>query len=52
MRPRVGAELWRQSGETRGDELDTHIAVTHLMPPEYSPIGGAVALSVALVKPD
>jgi choline dehydrogenase-like flavoprotein len=29
-----------------------HIAVTHLMPPEYSPTGGAIALSVAVVKPD
>jgi choline dehydrogenase len=52
MRPSVGAFLWRQSSEARGDELDMHIAVTHLMPPEYSPTGGAVALSVAVVKPD
>ena len=29
--------------EARGDELDMHIAVTHLMPPEYSPTGGAIA---------
>src|SRR5207237_1247055 len=41
MRPSVGAFLWRQSSEARGDELDMHIAVTHLMPPEYSPTGGA-----------
>jgi choline dehydrogenase len=52
MRPSVGAFLWRQSSEARGDELDMHIAVTHLMPPEYSPTGGAIALSVAIVKPD
>jgi choline dehydrogenase len=52
MRPAVGAFLWRQSSEVRGDELDMHIAVTHLMPPEYSPTGGAIALSVAVVKPD
>jgi choline dehydrogenase len=52
MRPSVGAFLWRQSSEARGDELDMHIAVTHLMPPEYSPTGGAIALSVAVVKPD
>jgi choline dehydrogenase len=52
MRPAVGALLWRQSSEARGDELDTHIAVTHLLPPEYSPTGGAIALSVAVVKPD
>jgi choline dehydrogenase-like flavoprotein len=44
--------LWRQSSEARDDELDTHIAVTHLLPPEYSPTGGAIALSVAVVKPD
>jgi choline dehydrogenase len=52
MRPAVGAFLWSQSTEARGDELDMHIAVTHLMPPEYSPTGGAIALSVAVVKPD
>jgi choline dehydrogenase len=52
MRPAVGAFLWRQSSEASGDELDMHIAVTHLMPPEYSPTGGAIALSVAVVKPD
>jgi choline dehydrogenase len=52
MRPAVGALLWSQSGEARGDELDVHIAVTHLLPPEYSPTGGAISLSVAVVKPD
>src|SRR3954447_4482006 len=52
MRPAVGALLWRQSSEARGDDLDTHIAVTHLLPPEYSPTGGAITLSVAVVKPD
>ncbi|HWF56249.1 MAG TPA: GMC family oxidoreductase N-terminal domain-containing protein, partial [Solirubrobacteraceae bacterium] len=52
MRPAVGAFLWRQSSEARDDQLDMHIAVTHLMPPEYSPTGGAIALSVAVVKPD
>lgn len=52
MRPAVGAFLWTQSAEAHGDELDMHIAVTHLMPPEYSPTGGAIALSVAVVKPD
>jgi choline dehydrogenase len=52
MRPSVGALLWMQSSEARDDQLDIHIAVTHLMPPEYSPTGGAIALSVAVVKPD
>jgi choline dehydrogenase len=52
MRPAVGALLWIASSEARGDDLDLHIAVTHLMPPEYSPTGGAIALSVAVVKPD
>jgi choline dehydrogenase-like flavoprotein len=52
MRPAVGALLWRPSSEARGDELDVHIAVTHLLPPEYSPTGGAITLSVAVVKPD
>ncbi|HEY1594447.1 MAG TPA: GMC family oxidoreductase N-terminal domain-containing protein, partial [Thermoleophilaceae bacterium] len=52
MRPAVGALLWTQSSEARGDELDIHVAVTHLLPPEYSPTGGAITLSVAVVKPD
>src|SRR6201995_3409005 len=52
MRPAVGALLWMQSSKAQGDQLDIHIAVTHLMPPEYSPTGGAIALSVAVVKPD
>ncbi len=52
MRPAVGAFLWRQSSEARGDELDMHIAVTHLLPPQYSPTGGAITLGVAVVKPD
>jgi choline dehydrogenase len=52
MRPAVGAFLWRQSSEASGDELDMHIAVTHLLPPQFSPTGGAIALSVAVVKPD
>jgi choline dehydrogenase len=52
MRPSVGALLWTQSSEAHDDQLDIHIAVTHLMPPQYSPTGGAIALSVAVVKPD
>jgi choline dehydrogenase len=52
MRPAVGALLWTASNEARGDELDLHIAVTHLMPPQYSPTGGSIALSVAVAKPD
>lgn len=51
-RPAVGALLWSRSGDARGDELDMHIAVTHLMPGELSPTGGAIVLSVAVVKPD
>jgi choline dehydrogenase-like flavoprotein len=52
MRPAVGALLWTHSSEASGDELDIHVAVTHLIPPEYSPTGGAISLSVAVVKPD
>jgi choline dehydrogenase len=52
MRPAVGALLWTASDGARGEELDVHIAVTHLMPVEYSPTGGSIALSVAVVKPD
>jgi choline dehydrogenase len=52
MRPAVGALLWTQSSEAHGDQLDIHIAVTHLLPPQFSPTGGAISLSVAVVKPD
>jgi choline dehydrogenase-like flavoprotein len=52
MRPSVGSLLWFSSSEARAEDLDLHMAVTHLMPPEYSPTGGAIALSVAVVKPD
>jgi choline dehydrogenase len=52
MRPAVGALLWTPSSEARVGELDIHIAVTHLLPPEFSPTGGAISLSVAVVKPD
>jgi choline dehydrogenase len=52
MRPAVGALLWTQSSEAHGDQLDIHIAVTHLLPAQFSPTGGAISLSVAVVKPD
>jgi len=52
MRPALGALLWRQSSEADGDELDLHMAVTHLLPPELSPTGGAITLSTAVVKPE
>jgi choline dehydrogenase len=52
MRPAVGALLWWQSSEARDDQLDMYVAVTHLLPPEYSPTGGAIVLSTAVVKPD
>jgi choline dehydrogenase len=52
MRPAVGALLWTPSSEAHDDQLDIHIAVTHLLPPQFSPTGGAIALSVAVVKPD
>jgi choline dehydrogenase len=51
MRPAVGALLWLPSSEAGDEQLDVHIAVTHLLPPEYSPTGGAITLSVAVVKP-
>src|SRR3954462_11192281 len=52
MRPAVGALLWTPSSEARDDQLDIHVAVTHLLPADYSPTGGAITLSVAVVKPD
>ena len=52
MRPALGALLWLSSSEAREDQLDLHITATHLTPPEYSPTGGAVTPSIALVKPD
>jgi choline dehydrogenase len=52
MTPKVGALLWLASSEAHEDQLDLHITATHLTPPEYSPTGGAVTPSIALVKPD
>jgi choline dehydrogenase len=52
MRPALGSMLWTRTSEAREDQLDLHITVTHLMPPQFSPTGGAITLSVALVKPD
>jgi choline dehydrogenase len=51
-RPATGGLLWTASTEARGEELDLHITATHLMPPEYSPTGGAITFGVALVAPD
>jgi len=51
-RPATGGLLWIASSEATGDELDLHITATHLMPPEYSPTGGAITFGVAIVAPD
>jgi len=52
MRPALGALLWHGSSEAGDEELDLHMAVTHLLPPEFSPTGGAIVLSTAVVKPE
>src|SRR6202008_3529740 len=52
MRPGVGAFLWARSPGARGDPVDIPMAVSHPLPPEYTPTGGAIARSVAVVKPD
>jgi choline dehydrogenase len=51
-RPATGGLLWIASSEAKGEELDLHITATHLLPPEYSPTGGAVTFGVAVVAPD
>jgi choline dehydrogenase len=51
-RPATGGLLWTASSEARGEELDVHITATHLLPPEYSPTGGAITFGVAIVAPD
>jgi choline dehydrogenase len=52
MTPAVGSLLWTASGEASGDELDLHVAVTHLMDGSLSPTGGAIVLLPALVQPE
>jgi GMC oxidoreductase len=44
------AILLRSGVGPAADLAQLGIAVTHLMPPEYSPTGGAIALSVAVVS--
>lgn len=52
MVPAVGSLLWTASSEAVGDELDLHVTVTHLLPGELSPTGGAVVLAAAVVLPE
>jgi choline dehydrogenase len=51
-RPATGGLLWTASSEATGQELDLHVTATHLLPPEYSPTGGAITFGIAVVAPD
>jgi choline dehydrogenase len=52
MEPAVGSLLWTASSEAAPGELDLHVTVTHLLPGELSPTGGAVVLAAAVVVPE
>lgn len=52
MSPAIGSMLWTASSEARGDELDLHITVSHLLDGSYSPTGGAIVLSTSVVRPE
>jgi choline dehydrogenase len=52
MVPAVGSLLWTASSEAVGGELDLHVTVTHLLPGELSPTGGAIVLAAAVVLPE
>jgi choline dehydrogenase len=52
MTPAAGGLLWTASRDATADELDLHIASSHLIDGSYSPTGGAIALAVAVVLPD
>jgi choline dehydrogenase len=50
MSPRAGAVLWTASSQAHRGELDLLVAAAH--PPASSPAGAAIALAVALVRPE
>jgi choline dehydrogenase len=52
MTPATGSLVWTGSSEAIGDELDLQIAATHLLDPSASPTGGAIVLTIAVVKPE
>ena len=52
MTPAVGSLLWTASSEAVGDELDLHVAATHLMDGSLSPTGGAIVLLAAVTQPE
>jgi choline dehydrogenase len=52
MTPATGSLVWTGSSEAIGDELDLQIAATHLLDPSVSPTGGAIVLTIAVVKPE
>jgi choline dehydrogenase len=52
MTPAVGSLVWTASSEAIGDELDLHVAATHLLDPAFSPTGGLVVVAIALVQPE
>lgn len=52
MTPAAGALLWARSSQALPGELDLHISSTHLIDGSYSPTGGAIVFSTAVVQPE
>jgi choline dehydrogenase len=49
--PVIAAKVWTKSSDAGEDELDIHITVTHLFPPDQSPTHAGFVFSVACVNP-
>jgi choline dehydrogenase len=52
MRPAVGALVRMASSQADEGDLDLMINAAHLMDPRMSPTGSAIAIAVALVRPE
>ena len=49
--PVIAAKLWTRSSFAKAGELDLHITLTHLLPPDQSPTGVGFVLAIALTNP-
>jgi choline dehydrogenase len=49
--PVIAAKVWTKSSDANEDELDIHITVTHLFPPDQSPTHAGFVFSVACTNP-
>jgi choline dehydrogenase len=49
--PAIGVKVWTRSSYAKAGELDIHITATHQLPPDQSPTGAGIVLSVALTNP-